>query len=98
MSFERDRHFEQDATREYAQGLDVEHLIAYAERRADVRGDFVWIEVEDLHRNILEELADARNYLIWLMLAIQRYDLDIDPEPLCRALAALIQAWKALTS
>lgn len=95
---ERDRSFEQDATREYALGHDVERLISHAERRADTRGDIVWIDPEQLIREVLEELADARNYLVWILLSIQRYDLDWDAVRYTRALAFVNAAYAVLTT
>ncbi len=75
----RDRGFERETTNRAATGLgiDVEALNRLAEARADGLGheaygrDFPDIG-RDLRREAIEELLDARNYVVWLLDAMQR--------------------------
>jgi hypothetical protein len=77
-ALQRNREFEDRATRELSRGLlvDVAALNAFAGRRADqgasdYRCDFPDPE-RDLEREVAEELADARNYLVWRLEQINR--------------------------
>jgi hypothetical protein len=98
----RDREFERQATRELCSGLsiDVEALIVYAERRADSGEANYKRDFPDLSRNLrdeaLQELADARNYIVWALDAIRR-DLDDEQwrtEPLQEALPLIAMAFE----
>lgn len=62
----RDLEFERDWTRQAGESIhvDVDDLIRFAESRAGgvpVRQ----LQTRDFTREVLEELADARNYLVW---------------------------------
>lgn len=101
-SLARNREFERRATREIAGGLgvDIEPLIAYAERRADVCQEEYGHDFPDLKRNLeheaLDELADARNYIVWKLDAIHRERLTGDVEQLQIALKHVALAFAAL--
>lgn len=98
----RNRDFERRATREIAGalGVDIEALIAFAERRADhFEGDYGH-DFPDLSRNLeqeaLDELADARNYVVWRLDAIHRGLCGGDVEQLQIALKHVALAFAAL--
>ena len=100
----RDRQFERAATREIAGclGMDIEPLIVFAERRADhFEGDYGH-DFPDLSRNLeqeaLDELADARNYIVWRLDAIHRGLSGGDVEQLQIALKHVALAFAALRS
>lgn len=63
----RDLHFERERTAEAASALTAvrpDRLIEFAELRAG-HGPVRDIETRDFGRELLEELADARNYATW---------------------------------
>lgn len=102
MSLARDREFERLCTRELAGGLgvDVGPLILFAERRADhfaadYGHDFPDLE-RDLEQEALDELADARNYVVWKLDAIRRELATGDVEQLQLALKHVALAFEAL--
>lgn len=74
----RDREWEAQATREMTRGLalDPEPLIAFATRRADSAQQEYGCDFPNLDRDLgletADELADARNYVVWWLDAIRR--------------------------
>ena len=77
----RDLEFERERTTEAARALTAvapERLITFAELRAGsapVRD----LETRDFGREVLEELADARNYAVWWQRQLMLYAPD-DPD------------------
>jgi hypothetical protein len=85
----RDVEFERAWTRQAGESarVDVDELVAFAELRAG--GEIVWdLDDRNFAREVLEELADARNYLVWWALqeALRR---DPDGEVTAAVTAAL---------
>lgn len=105
----RDVTFEREMTRTRANGLkiDPEPLNIYAEARAgrgavDYGTDFPGSS-RCLFTEALQELADARNYIVWQLDVIRRSDDGHDDgqwrvEPLQRALASVALAFEDVRS
>ncbi|GAC1522495.1 MAG: hypothetical protein NVS3B1_07940 [Marmoricola sp.] len=102
----RDRLFECNITRQIAGtiGVDVEPLNQFAEQRADGVGESEYrSDFPDLARNLTreacEELADARNYLVWRLDAHHRGLIDgpsEDVEQLQIGLRHVVLAFEAI--
>lgn len=89
----RDRAWEQGCAREYAHGANVSSLIAFAQARADAHGDCLRIAPRDFRRELIEEIADACNYLVWWLWGIHLGYLKGDVEQIGHALHGLIVLW-----
>lgn len=73
----------------------VQDLNDYAHARAHPGG--VRLTGRDLLRELREEIADGRNYLVWDIMECQvAGDPDGRIPALTRALACLVAAWRAL--
>ena len=102
MPITRNRDFERRATREIGGtlGVNIEPLIVFAERRADYFQADYGHDFPDLERNLeqeaLDELADARNYIVWKLDAIHRDLCEGDVEQLQIALKHVALAFAAL--
>lgn len=94
---DRNVDFERTATEQYAHGMDVDELIRFSQARADAHGPTRPARPQGLRREVLEELADARNYLVWWLQAIHHDEIEGDPDAIGRSLAAVAVAWEALT-
>jgi hypothetical protein len=98
----RNRDWERRCTREIAGalGVDIEPLIVFAERRADYFEGEYGHDFPSLDRNLeqeaLDELADARNYVVWKLEAIHRGLAAGDVEQLQIALRHVALAFAAL--
>jgi hypothetical protein len=70
----------------------------FADQRAHPGG----VRVRDLERDVLEELADARNYCVWVIEPLWEAHLAGDPEASAtverclRALAGVVRAWREM--
>lgn len=93
-----ERHFTELASE--GNPLTAAHLSAFADRRAWEGG--VW--PKDLEQEAREELADARNYLVWRLEPVWKDYLAGDTEAgktvarCLSALSAVVTAWQALNS
>lgn len=92
----RDVTFELEATITAARSVNVDHLNQFATLRADAGGAYRPAPERDLHREVLEELADARNYLVWWMQRVVAGEDDADPVALSEALGAIAHAYGCL--
>ena len=79
--------------------LDVDSLIAFAEARA-LPGPVRDADARDYGLDAAEEYADASNYLVWWVQAIDRKDDDYDWSELrmtvVGAMVKCFEAWAAL--
>ena len=101
MSYPRDITLERDLTKHAARGLaDPSPLITHAETRAGshlsaeyVPDPMLIAADRDRIREVREELADARNHLVWWLIA--NVDHDLAPQRL-GALQAICLAYQRL--
>ena len=88
----RNTRFERMVTR-MAASIKVDSLNRMAEARADKFGPLRPKPCRDLRREVMEELADARNYLVWW---IQEETNDEARMRAATALRGVCEAWEAL--
>ena len=93
---DRDIAVERELTREAAKRVaaDPEPLVLFAEARSD-KGPVRDFPTRDFEREVREELADARNYLVWGIYQAQ--DRGEDPRKLFACLARVASAYAVLS-
>lgn len=85
--------FEREAILVASRGLDADLILAVTQSRADAGGPYRRPRGWDARREVLEELADAANYLPWWMQDVQEGVSAADPKSLAEALSAVCHAF-----